>query len=58
MDELLRRARIAWAGYAGLGDGFRPGQVRVPGPASVRAAASLGFVSCGSQLSFRLAEAA
>lgn len=29
MDELLRRARIAWAGYAGLGDGFRPGQVHL-----------------------------
>jgi GNAT acetyltransferase len=29
MDELLRRARIAWAGYAGLDDGFRPGQVHL-----------------------------
>jgi hypothetical protein len=29
MDELLRRARIAWAGSAGLGDGFRPGQVQL-----------------------------
>jgi len=29
IDELLGRARIAWAGYAGLGDGFRPGQVHL-----------------------------
>jgi hypothetical protein len=29
MDDLLNRARIAWAGYAGRGDGFRPGQLHL-----------------------------
>lgn len=29
MDDVLRRAQAAWAGYAGLDGGFWPGQVRL-----------------------------
>jgi len=29
MDDLLNRTRIAWASYAGLDGGFRPGQVNL-----------------------------